>query len=127
MNLKEIKEVAHATEIRNIRKHFTPDELIGLKEDFFDTDSKLNDKQEELDTVKETFKEAMNPLKEKTKDLRKKIRNRFVDVDHDVFAVANQETGNMEYYSVQNGDLLDERKLRPDEKQLRLKVAVSNA
>lgn len=127
MNLKEIKEVALGTETRNIRKHFSPDELVGLKEEFFDTDLKLNDKQEELDSIKDTFKEAMKPLKESTAVLRKKIRNRFVDIDYEVYAVANQESGNMEYYSVQDGELMDERKLRPDEKQLRLKVAASNA
>lgn len=124
MNLKQIKEVANGTEKRMIRHTYSDEELIELKEKFFENDSTLNDKQEALDLIKEQYKMEMKPLKETASDLRKKIRNKFIDHEVDVYSVANQDSGRMEYYSVLDGELVDYRKLQPSEKQTRMKVAV---
>jgi hypothetical protein len=122
MNPNEIREIASKQELRTIRHNYTEEELIALKETFFENDIQLADEQEELDEVKEQFKERMKPLKEKTKDLRKKIRNKFEDKDMEVYVVPNYDNGRMEYYSVEVGDLVEDRKLRPDEKQGRMKL-----
>jgi len=123
MNLKQIKEAANANETRTIRHNYSEEELTALKETFFENDLKLNDKQQELDEIKESFKVAMKPLKESAQDLRKKIRNRFIDTDMQVYSVANHDSGRMEYYHTETGELLDFRKLQPQERQVRMKVA----
>ena len=123
MDLKQIKEVANGTESRTIRHNYTEEELIALKENFFENDLKLNDKQDELDEVKERFKVEMKPLKELTADLRSKIRNKFIDEDREVYSVANQDKGQMEYYDTITGEMVDFRKLQPAERQTRMKVA----
>lgn len=125
MELSQIKNLATGTENRTIRHQYTEEELVELKHNFFDNDSKLNDKQEELDAIKEQFKFEMKPMKESASDLRKKIRNRFIDRDVHVYAVANQESGRMEYYDTITGEMVEERKLQPSERQIRLQVAAT--
>lgn len=121
----EIREIAHKQELRTIRHNYSEEELVALKETFFENDTALADKQEDLDNIKEQFKLEMKPMKDSTNDLRKKIRNKFTDIDMEVYIVANQDRGYMEYYSVETGDLVEDRRLRPDEKQTRLKLKAS--
>lgn len=125
MNLKQIREVASGTETRTIRHSFNETELAELKEEFFDNDSSLDSKQTELDIIKAEFKEAMEPMKKRTKELRIKIKNKFIDEEKEVLKVANQDSGKMEFYCVNTGVLLDERKLHPSERQTRMKLAVN--
>lgn len=118
MNKNQINDSSIAIEQRTIRKHFTEDEMIDLREKFSTNEILKSDAEEELAEVKKTAKAKIDGIKEISKDVRTKIKHKYIDVIKDVNCVPNFAEGVMEFYDTETGELVDTRKLRPNEKQM---------
>jgi hypothetical protein len=115
-DVKRIATIAIKTEKRVIRKVFSREQISSFKDVFFEKHTELADLVEQLDGIKEQFKEDMKPLKKEIGKLSKDIRLGFRDEDTMCYMVDDQDKGIMLYYD-EEGFLVDQRKLRPDEKQ----------
>ena len=78
--------------------------------------------EEELDTIKEEFKDKIKPLTTANKKLQVEVKTRKEQVEGTLFHIANYDDGMMETYD-EDGQLLQTRRLRPDEKQAKLFIA----
>lgn len=76
-----------------------------------------------LDEHKEAHKSATKPLKIENATLLEEIKNRKTEVTGTLYNIADQEQGVMETYD-QSGEFISSRRLRPNERQLKL-TAVS--
>ena len=120
MNKKQILENSMGTEVRSIRKHYTEDELNAVREKFAENEIAKAAMEDELSALKKRYKTSIDDFKAVSKEYRLNIKNKFVDEDHECAKVPNYVSKKMEYYDTQTGDMLDSRKLRPDEKQLNI-------
>lgn len=120
MNKSQAMESATSTEQRTIRKNFSDDEMNQLRENFAQQEIMKADVEEELAEIKKQFKLKIDALKEAAKEMRTKIKHKYIDRVRDVYCVPNFVSGEMEYYDTESCDLVDSRKLRPNEKQLQI-------
>lgn len=118
MNKSQIQNSSTAIEQRTIRKHYSEDEMNDIRESFSGNEIKKAETEDELSGIKKEFKANLDSLKDRSKELRTKIKNKYVDINRDVYCVPNFTDGIMEFYDCETAELLDTRKLRPNEKQL---------
>jgi hypothetical protein len=111
-----LQENAAKVEQTTYQKVLSPDELAARREDLADNCIKLNQFEDELKEVKDTFKLKMDPLKTLNKTLLTEIKTKQTSIDGILYHMANHDEGMMETYD-NEGYLISTRRLRPDEKQ----------
>jgi hypothetical protein len=111
-----LQENAAKIEQTTYQKPLTADELAARREDLADNCIKLNQFEDELKEIKETFKLKIDPYKAANKTLLTEIKTKQSTFDGTLFHLANHEDGMMETYD-NEGYLISTRRLRPEEKQ----------
>lgn len=111
-----MQENAAKVEQTTYHRVLSPEELADRREDLADNCIKLNQKEDELKEVKDSFKLEMDPLKNKNKVLLTEIKTKQTTVDGTLYHMANHDEGFMETYD-NDGYLISTRRLRPDERQ----------
>lgn len=111
-----LQENASKVEETTYQKVLSPDELAARREDLADNCIKLNQKEDELKLIKDSFKIEMDPLKVHNKTLLTEIKTKQSTVDGILYHLANHDDGMMEIYDSE-GYLISTRRLRPEEKQ----------
>lgn len=111
-----LQENAAKVEQTTYQRVLSPEELASRREDLADNCIKLNQHEDELKEVKDTFKFKMDPLKNKNKELLTEIKTKQETVDGTLYHMPNHEEGMMETYD-NEGYLIATRRLRPEEKQ----------
>jgi hypothetical protein len=95
-------------------KPFTPDQIRVFKDDLSNRMIEYNVLEDELNTIKDSFKEKMKPLKDETKLLLTNIKNKAEFVSEKCFImIEGKEVG---YYNAE-GELVYQRPILPGEKQ----------
>jgi hypothetical protein len=95
-------------------KPFTPEQIVVFKDDLSTRMIEYNVLEDELNTIKDSFKEKMKPLKDETKLLLTNIRNKAEFVSEKCFImIEGNEVG---YYNAE-GELVYQRPILPGEKQ----------
>jgi hypothetical protein len=102
-----------------IRHEFSKDELADMHSGVAQNCIKLSDLEEELQEVKDGFKEKLNPLRKANKYLLKDIRNGFRDEEKEVYLVPDYANNIMEMYN-EEGEKVGERRMMMSERQLQL-------
>lgn len=102
------------------KRYFTEEELNVMVRENTDKLIELDTIEEEIEALKKKHAATQKKLKVESKSLRKLVRAGFVEELRECYLTPNFQSGNMEYTCVQTGELLLERRLRPEEKQLRL-------
>lgn len=111
-----LQETAAKVEQGTYQKVLDDDDLAGRREDLADNCIKLNKLEDELKEYKDDYKAQMEPLKNHNKTLLQEIKTKQTTKMGTLFHLANYEDGVMETYD-QDGDFINSRRLRPDEKQ----------
>ena len=111
-----LQENALKVEITTYQRFLSDEELSDHREDLADNCIKLNQKEDELKEVKDSFKIEMDPLKNKNTVLLTEIKTKQTTVDGTLYHMANHDEGMMETFDAE-GYLISTRRLRPDEKQ----------
>lgn len=101
-------------------------DLVERHQDLSENLIRLNEKEEELKTIKDDFKEVMQPMKIKQKELLTAIHIKKEIVEGTLFSVANQDDGVMERYT-ETGEFYDSRRLKPEERQMRAALFINKA
>ena len=116
MSLNNIAHIADGREEVVIRKVYTEEEMNFFNQEFVENSLKIEKIEEEIKQVKQPKIDIMKV----NKDLLSKIKNGFEEETIDAFYI--DELTDRKYYDSE-GNLVKERKLRPNEKkQLRLAI-----
>lgn len=107
-------------------KDLSQEELDVKRETLTTNYININDLDEELAIIKASFKERTEPLKQENKTLLAQVKTRKEEVKGVIFNFADHEEGMMNTFD-EGGDLIQSRRLRPDERQAKLFVAGGKA
>lgn len=99
-----------------VKRYYTADELQQMQKEFAEDRVILMRKEEELRKHNAEAKAEMKPIYERSGYVLAQIRAGFVETNQPVFLFDDQEEGMMHTFD-QNGELIESRKLRPEEKQ----------
>jgi len=123
MNPKErrsfLADNSYKVENGNYLKKLTEDELALKKDEFSSEAIKLADKEDSFSNLKKEWSSDIKELKSEQKKKLTTIRQKGEWKTGDTFLCDDQSEGQM-YVFDEEGDLIEKRKLRPDEKQLSL-------
>lgn len=107
---------ADAVEKKEYMRHFTPEELLKLKEGLSETCISINDIEEELKAVKQEYSERLKPLLTKKKEALEGLKKKAELVEEDCYKFIDTEAREVGYYN-QNGDLIESRPAYSEELQ----------
>lgn len=116
-NCREVKQGKY------FQKH-TEEETLVLKEQLAEQAIVIAEKQEHFKTVKTQLGGEIKTLVEEQNNTLSAIRSKGVMKEGDTYMFDDQKEGFMYFYDV-NGNLLDKRKLRPDEKQITMHSSIN--
>lgn len=120
MREKMLEDMATRTEARPVKKHFSPDELTEYRKQYFDNALLQKKALEELKKAQEVYQAAIKmPVKENLY-LQNNIRTGYVEVEQQVYLFDEQNEGMMYVYDNQ-GELMESRRLLPEERQTKIK------
>lgn len=111
-----LEQNADRIEQNEYLKPLTPEDLDLRREKLTDNAIQLSDLEEEKKEAMADFKAKIDPLTKENKGLLVEIKTRQAKVSGVLYHMANHEEGMMETYD-ENGELIQSRRLRPDEKQ----------
>lgn len=112
---------SHAYSIEELvySRTLTDEELGKVKEDYVQNNIKHHNFKEQLDAIKEDYKQKMKPLELLGKEKLVQLKTKKVDEEGEVFAIDDQEAKVM-YFLNRFGEVISTRPLLPDERQLSL-------
>lgn len=116
-----VKEKSIGIEKRKFEIKYTEEEITQLKENFSDISLSISKLEVELDRIKREFKGKMAPLKNQAEMLLIKIQLGFYTVEKDVYLIPDYDNDIIKIMT-EEGELLDERKMTPEERQLTLNI-----
>jgi len=117
--IKMLEANAVRVETENIKRFFTEEELSEMKNNLSDLSIEKNDKEEELKAISKDLREKIKGFSAEIKSTLKNLKNKSYVSTETVYLMDDQEKGIMFTYD-QNGLLIGQRKLRPEEKQTRI-------
>lgn len=117
--LQILKETCDQHEVTTYYRDLTPDELDVKREELSENLIKISGFDDILEEQKTEYKSKTKPLKLQNKELLEEVKTRKAKVDGILFHLANHTDGVMETYN-ENGEFIQSRRLRPDEKQAKL-------
>lgn len=122
---EEIKEFLHSNAAQidegQYFKTFNEQERIVAQAEYSDLSLKLLRKEQELEEIKAKFKAEIKPMKNEKDMLLAQISHNGEHIEGRLYLFDNQETGMMESYN-ELGELISTRRLKPEERQMRLKI-----
>ena len=107
---------ADAVEKKEYMRHYTPEELLKLKESLSETCISINDIEEELKEVKKEYKDRLEPLLNKKKEALEGLKKKAELVEEDCYKFIDEDAKEVGYYN-QNGDLIESRPAYSEEIQ----------
>ena len=126
MNLppEQIEGLSLGSENFKKRKQFTKDELDSFRELHTQASMDKDDLEEQLRDTKKQFTEKIKTLKTTSKEAIKNLRMGFMEKDCTVFVVPNHESGMADLYDTHTYELVDSRRLRPEERDAAKQVTI---
>jgi hypothetical protein len=115
--MDNIKEIAVGVDERIIRKQLSDDELTEIKDEIASLSVKIQKLEEDKKALLEEYSGSIKPLRLELAQLVKKARSGYVESIYTCYLVPNHIDGIMSYYS-EEGEVLEERPLTREERQL---------
>lgn len=109
-------------EIREVVHQFTPEEMEALKEKFFQDQVAISDLIKEKKASAKSYANRIKSREEQHSQLMQKMRDKQETRAVECEPRPNYTTRMMEFYSVMTGELVDQRRMTPDERQLEIPV-----
>lgn len=116
-----LRNNADRVEQTDYEKELTEDELIAKREQFVDNSIAISKLEDELSEKKKEFKNKIEPLKLDNRALQYEVKTGKKEVKGFLYHMADHVNGMMETWD-ETGELVSSRRLRPDEKQVRMQV-----
>jgi hypothetical protein len=103
-------------------RNLTDSELGVLKEDYIQNNIKHSSFKDQLDAIKDEYKQKMRPLEELGKEKLNQLKTRQIEEEGEVFMIDDQEQ-KMMYYVNRFAEVVSSRPLQPSERQLTIHKA----
>jgi len=103
-----LKDNCDTVEDMGYMKQFSPDKVAELKDRLAEVSIEINDKEEELNDIKKTFKFGMDPLKEEKQLCLKGIKERAEYINETCYTFIDQEDKAVRTYNSE-GTMISER------------------
>lgn len=105
---------------KSIKKYFDLEEMTAKRKDLADYSIIIKKAEEKLDIARAIYNgEVKEPLKQ-SEYLTAQLESGYQEVDQQVYLFVDHETGMMGTYD-NKGELLESRKLTPEERQTKIK------
>lgn len=124
--LRLLQENAAKIEETSYQRPLSTDELNDRRELLADNCIKLNQKEDELKEIKDSFKPEMDGLKSTNKRLLTEIKTKQQTVDGNLYHLPDYDNAVMVTYDA-DGNFISSRRLRPEEKQGNVFAMASNS
>jgi len=111
-NAESIEEIGYM-------KSFTEEEILLMKDDLAEVSIDINEIEIEKKDVAAEFKHRLEPLTDQKKDILTKIKNKAEFVKEECYKFIDYEDQMVTYYN-KSGHVVESRRMRPDEKQLKI-------
>lgn len=109
----------HEREIMPVQKHFTEQEINEKRSEYLSNSIAIRRAIEKLKLAKEVYaSETKRPIDENNY-LLQNIRMGYIEVEEDVYLMADWENRTMLYYD-KRGEFLKSRKMLPHERQTKI-------
>ena len=118
--LAAIQALSEGEETLTYTKPLSREEMDEYRENLTDEMIKARSLEEQFAQQKAAHKERIDPVNRGIAELLGIIRAKAIEVREECFLVPNYEAGMMEFYNA-NGELVDSRRLRPEERQTTIK------
>lgn len=119
--INALRNNAEKVDNTDYEKELTEEELIARREEFVDNSISVSKLEDELAEKKKEYKSKIEPVKMVNRGLQQEIKTKKKWVKGQLFHMANHTDSMMETYD-ESGELVSSRRLRPDEKQVRMQV-----
>ena len=114
-----LKDNCDEAEDKSYVRNLTQEELDIKHEQLADNCIEVNTLNEELKAIKAQYKGKTEPLMAERSQLLRQIKTRQEEASGKLFHFFNHDDG-MRYTYDESGDLVESRRLRPEEKQKRI-------
>lgn len=119
--LNALRNNADRIENTTYDKELTQEELDAKREQFVDNSIEVSKLEDELNEKKKEYKNKIEPIKLINRGLQREVKTKKKEVKGQIFHMANHVDSMMESYD-ESGEMIASRRLRPDEKQVRMQV-----
>lgn len=106
-------------EEKDIKKYFELEEMTEMRRQFYENAVEIRKANEAFVKARDAYKVIAEPLEKQNKSLMQQIRTGFVEVRQQVYLFDSQAEGMMGYYD-NSGELIESRRLIPEERQTRV-------
>lgn len=110
-----LEALAVRTEEMTITRQLTPEEKTKLQQDLSSIAIKRAILEDQLDEIKQKFKNEIDPLKITFKSTVTALRTSVLEQEGTVYQIPSHEEGMMGFYD-ESGNLINSRPLMPEEK-----------
>lgn len=114
-----LRDNADSSEEIGYMKSFTEEEILAMKDDLAEISIEINDIEIEKKEIAAEFKHKLEPLVDQKKETLKSIKNKAQYVKELCYKMIDQEEQMVTYYN-SIGEIVESRRIRPDEKQLKI-------
>lgn len=111
-NAESIEEIGYM-------KSFTEEEILSMKDDLAEVSIDINEIEIEKKDIAAEFKHRLEPLTDQKKDILTKIKNKAEFVKEECYKFIDYDDQMVTYYN-RLGQVVESRRMRPDEKQLKI-------
>ena len=119
--IQNIQALADGREQISIRKEFSDEEKNAMQEQHVKNAIRIKNLNEEVKAIND----SKRVISKESSKIVEKIQLGFIDDDVDCFYIDNHSEGSRKYYD-SYGNLVNSRKLRPDERTMRLPLAANS-
>jgi hypothetical protein len=125
----EIKRIlidnCEGVEEKTYTKRLTEDELQEKNQQFIDANINIDKADETLSQAKHEHKSIVKPLKDERKHLLRTVKTKHEEITGPLYRLANHADGMIDYVDL-SGNIIESRRMKPEEKQGRMFVASNN-
>lgn len=114
-----LKANCQRTEEKDIQKYFSGDELTQMRADLASNLIHIAKEDEKLNKAKDEYKANTKRQYDDNEVLTKNIRYGFQEVTTQVYVICDYDEAMVGYYD-NTGNLLESRRMRPEERQMRV-------
>lgn len=119
-----LEDNADSKEEIGYMRRFTSEEMADMKDELSDLDIQLNDLEEDKLAAMQEFKDKMRPLQEEKKSILANLKNKSEFVRESCYKMCDFENAMVGFYN-KDGELVESRQMRPEERQKRLFVGMA--
>ncbi|MNE02795.1 hypothetical protein D3C80_952770 [compost metagenome] len=115
-----LRSIADGIDTDTYTKKLTEEELADRKDTLTDLTISVSMLEDELKEHSKEIKDTIKPKKAKSKQLMKEIKAKSVVITGKLYKIIDEVNGQVGFYE-STGELVNQRRLRPDERQLTIR------